>query len=173
MPSRGWSTDKLRILAIAGSLTMTAACDENHSKAPHLVAFASPFVATPLISTSIVPQRIGLTPLFGIRCPVFPSVTTRFDLVLNLAGTSDLFMQQATFRLLDGTHVGGSPLLVSAGELSARFGTTVIRAGSRRSFRFDPQFGCGSFVPLSLSIDLLLLDRLGSRHATTLVVPIG
>ena len=172
MTSSSSLTRGLGVLALAGAVTVAAACDEDYRKAPHLATFASPFVTTPLVTTSIVPSRLGLIPVFGIRCQAFPSVATRFDLVVNLAGSSDLFMQQATLRLLDGSHLGGSSLLVSAADLTARFGTTRIRAGSRRSFAFDPQFGCGSFVPLSLAVDILLLDGAGSRHATTVVVPI-
>jgi hypothetical protein len=151
---------------------MTVACDVDNSKAPHLATFASPFVTTPLVTTSIVPQQLFLTPIFGIRCPAFPSMTTRFDLLINLAGGSDLFMQQVGFTLLDGTHRGASPLLISAFDLSARFGSTLIRSGSRRAFTFDPQFGCGSFVPQFLVVDVVLLDSMGSDHSTKVVVPV-
>jgi len=151
---------------------MTVACDVDNSKAPHLATFASPFVTTPLVTTSIVPQQLFLTPIFGIRCPAFPSLTTRFDLLINLASGSDLFMQQVGFTLLDGTHRGSSSLLISAFDLSARFGSTLIRSNSRRSFTFDPQFGCGSFVPQFLVVDVVLLDSLGSDHSTKVVVPV-
>jgi len=172
MPARGWPADKFGILVLAGSLTMTVACDVDNSKAPHLATFASPFVTTPLVTTSIVPQQLFLTPIFGIRCPAFPSLTTRFDLLINLASGSDLFMQQVGFTLLDGTHRGSSSLLISAFDLSARFGSTLIRSNSRRSFTFDPQFGCGSFVPQFLVVDVVLLDSLGSDHSTKVVVPV-
>jgi len=172
MGARGWPANKFGILVLAGSLTMTVACDVDNSKAPHLATFASPFVTTPLVTTSIVPQQLFLTPIFGIRCPAFPSLTTRFDLLINLASGSDLFMQQVGFTLLDGTHRGSSSLLISAFDLSARFGSTLIRSNSRRSFTFDPQFGCGSFVPQFLVVDVVLLDSLGSDHSTKVVVPV-
>jgi hypothetical protein len=172
MGSRGWLANKFGIAALAGVLTVAVACDEDHSKSPHLVTFASPFVTTPLVTASIVPQLLGLTPIFGIRCASFPSLTTRFDLLINLAGGSDLFMQQVGFTLLDGTHRGASSLLISAFDLSARFGSTLIRSGSRRSFTFDPQFGCGSFLPQFLVVDVTLLDVLGSDHSTKVVVPV-
>ena len=174
MTSSVCSTTGLGALALAASLTFLVACDnDNWQSTPHLATFASPIGATLPGTTSIVPARLGIAPIFGLRCPTFPSISTRFDLVVNLAGSRDLFMQQVTMRLLDGSHVGGSPLLVSAGDLSARFGSTVIAAGTRRTFAFDPQFGCGSFVPVSLAIDVILIDRLGSRHATTVTAPIG
>jgi hypothetical protein len=172
MTSRGRSANNFGILTLAAVLVVAAACDTDYSNRPHLATFASPLAVTPFIATSIVPQRIGLTPVFGIRCVAFPSLTTRFDLVIDLAGGSDLFMQQVGFTLLDGTHRGASPLLISAFDLSARFGSTLIRSGSRRSFTFDPQFGCGSFVPQFLVVDVVLLDLLGSDHSTKVVVPV-
>ena len=172
MGSRGWLANKFGIGALAGALTVAAACDVDYSKRPHLASFASPLAVTPFFTTSIVPQRIGLTPVFGIRCLAFPSLTTRFDLIVDLEGSSDLFMQQVGFTLLDGTHRGSTPLVISAFDLSARFGSTLIRSNSRRSFTFDPQFGCGSFVPQFLVVDVVLLDSLGSDHSTKVVVPV-
>ena len=154
---------------------VTAACDDNHdSTKTHLLAFGAtaPLASTLPFTTSFLPQRLGIAPIFGLRCPLFPSVTTRFDLVVISAGGRDLFMNEVTFRLLDGSNVGGSPLLVSARDLSARIGSTLIPAGTRRTFGFDPQFGC-RFLPLSLEAEIILLERSGFRHATTIVAPIG
>ena len=168
------AANKFVVLALAGSMFVVAGCDNDSiTKSPRVgFGIASPLAAAPLVTTSIVPQRLGLTPLFGIRCATFPSLTTRFDLVVTHAGTTDLFMQQATFRLLDGTHPGGSSLLMSSADLTGRFGSTLIPAGRRRTFAFNPQFGCGTFVPLSLAVDLLLLDQMGTRHTASVSVPV-
>src|SRR5439155_12994975 len=153
------TANKSVVFALASSMLAAVACDSKPttSNSP-AVSFASPLAVTPLVTTSILPTRLALTPLFGVGCLTFPSLTTRFDLVVVHAGTRDLFMREATIRLLDGTHLGGSSLVMSSANLTARFGSTLISAGGRRTFRFNPQFGCGSFVPLSLGIDLLLLD---------------
>lgn len=174
MTSSSHVPSRLGAVALAASLTVAVACDTNDNwrSTPHLATFAGPLATSPLFTTSIVPQRLGITPLFGVRCPTFPSVTTRFDLVVNLGGGSDLFMQQVTIRLLDGSSLGGSPLLVSASDLAARFGSTLIRASTRRTFGFDPQFGCSPFLPRSLAVDLLLLDRMGTRLSSAVIVPI-
>jgi hypothetical protein len=166
-------SNKFVVLALAGSMLATVKCDSKPttSNSP-AVSFAFPLGVTPLVATSIVPTRLALTPLFGAGCLTFPSLTTRFDLVVVHGGTSDLFMREATIRLLDGTHLGGSSLVMSSADLTARFGSTLIVAGGRRTFRFDPQFGCGSFVPLSLGIDLLLLDPAGARHTASVSVPV-
>jgi len=173
MTASACHASRLGVLALAAALTCAACANDNWQSTPHLVSFASPIGATLPVTLSVVPQTLGITPLVGIRCATFPSVTSQFGLVVNVVGGRDLFMQQVTMRLLDGSHVGGSPLLVSAGDLSARFGSTIIPAGTRRTFTFDPQFGCGTFVPVSLFIDIILVDNVGSQHAMTVTAPIG
>jgi len=162
---------RLVVAAFVAAAMLTAACDDNNdsTKTP-LVSFA-PLASTLPFTTAILPPRLGIAPIFGFGCPVFPAVTTRFDLVIVSAGR-DLFMNELTIRLLDGTHVGGSPLLVSTRDLNAKFGSTLIPAGSRRSFAFDPQFGCGRFAPVFLGADVILSERSGFRHTTTIVVPV-
>ena len=166
-------SNKFVVLALAGSMLATVKCDSKPttSNSP-AVAFASPLALTPLVTTSIVPQRLRLTPVFGAGCLTFPSLRTQFDLVVVQGGGFEIFLHEATIRLLDGTHLGPSPLLMSSADLNARFGSTVIPAGGRRIFAFDPQFGCGSFVPLTLGVDLLLLDRVGARHFASISVPV-
>jgi hypothetical protein len=125
---------------------------------------------SPLISTAIVPQQVGLAPALGVACVGFPAVSTRFDLVI-VNGANDLFIQQIGFRLLDVSQIGGSALVVSANDISARFGSSVVRANSQRSFTFDPQFGCGTFLPAFLSAELLFTDTEGSEHRKKIMVP--
>ena len=166
-------SNRLLVAAFVAVAIVAAACDDdnNNSTKTPLVSFA-PLVNTVPFTTAIVPSRLGITPVLGLGCPVFPSVTTHFDLVI-ISASRDLFMNELTIRLLDGTHVGGSPLLVSARDLEAKFGSTLIPAGLRRGFGFDPQFGCGRFLPFFLEAEVILLERSGFRHATTIVAPIG
>lgn len=167
--------NRLVVAALVAAGMWTAACDDNHDTPtkPHQVSFVGlPLVATVPFTTAIFPQQLGFTPIFGLGCGTFPALTTRFDLVI-VSGGRDLFMDEVTLNLLDGTHRGTSPLLVSARDLNARFGSTLIGAGSRRIFTFDPQFGCGRFAPLSLEAQIILLERSGFRHAHTVAVPIG
>jgi hypothetical protein len=125
---------------------------------------------SPIVTTAIVPQQVGLSPALGINCVGFPAVRTQFDLVIVNGGTG-LFISQIGFRLLDASQVGGSPLVVSASDISARFGTALIGPGAQRTFTFDPQFGCGTFVPAFLSADLFFTDTEGSEHHKHVMVP--
>jgi hypothetical protein len=163
------SSKRLAIATLALFSLVLTACDSDRHQPLNPVGFGgTSFV------TSILPEQLGITPISGFGgfgCPLFPSFTTRFNLVVNpFAG--DIFLQEATFRLVDGSSVGGSPLLVSATDIAARFGTTLIPAGTRRTFGFTPQFSCVAFQPRSLLASLVLLDRAGSRHLRTMTVPI-
>jgi hypothetical protein len=167
-------SNRLVVVAVFVAVVMAAAaCDDNNgpSKVPLTNFGSGPLVSTIPFTTSIFPPRLGITPIFGLRCPTLPSVTTRFDLVIIAVGR-DLFLDEVTLSLLDGSNRGGSPLLVSARDLNARFASTLIPAGTRRTFGFDPQFGCGRFLPLSLEADVVLLERSGFRHTASISVPV-
>jgi len=166
-------SNRLVAAAFVAVITMTAACDNDNgpSKVPLTNFGSGPLVSTIPFTTSIVPQRLAFSPIFGFGCPTFPALGTRFDLVI-VSASRDLFIGEVTLNLLDGTHVGGSPLLVSARDLNARFGSTLVPAGSRRTFVFDPQFTCVRFVPQLLEAQLTLLERSGARHTTTIAAPI-
>jgi len=158
--------------ALAAALALGSGCDVDHTNMPHLATFAPTIDVVPFVSTSILPQAVVVVPVFGVGCPAFPSLATNFDLVISVSGKTDQFLRETTFRLLDGTHRGETPLLVSTADLEGKFGPTLIHAGSSRTFAFSPRFGCGTFVPASLSADVVLMDAFGNRHGTTIVVPI-
>jgi hypothetical protein len=153
---------------IVGSL-MLVACDTGNRP----VAPDDPMDPSLIVSGRIVPQSLVLSPLTGVRCPFLTPFTTRFDLLVDLAGSREFFLDQVTFRLSDGSSVGGSPVLMSASDLAARFASTRIVPGTTSRFGFAPRFECGRFVPRSLFTDVVLRDGAGARRTTHLVVPIG
>jgi len=128
---------------------------------------------TPTLAGAIVPQPLVLSPVAGARCPFLTPFTTAFDLVIDHQGGTDLFMEQVTFRLLDGSNVGGSPVLMSSADLAARLGSTRIRSRQTSRFGFTPQFGCSAFLPRSLRADVVLRDASGMPQTTHVIVPIG
>jgi len=176
MPCPRGSANNFGIVTLAVTLIVVlvlgTACDVDYRDRPHLATFSPIAEITPFITTSIFPTAIVVVPVFGFGCGLFPSLATNFDLVISVSGKSDLFLRETTFRLLDGTHRGETPLLVSTADLEGKFGPTLVRAGTRRSFGFAPQFGCGTFVPRSLSADIVLVDSVGMRHDASVVVPI-
>jgi hypothetical protein len=170
MVSRVCATNGFGILVLAVSLITSVGCDRPMSEGPDIGILATPLSVSPFVQTAIVPQQVGLAPALGINCVGFPAVTTRFDFVI-VNGPNDLFIQQIGFRLLDVSQIGGSPLVVSASDISARFGSPLVRANSHRSFTFDPQFGCGTFAPFFLSAELLFTDTKGGKHRKKVTVP--
>jgi hypothetical protein len=128
---------------------------------------------TPTLAGAIVPQPLVLSPVAGARCPFLTPFTTAFDLVIDHHGGTDLFIQQVTIRLLDGSNVGGSPLLMSSADLAARLGSTRVRPGQTSRFGFTPQFGCSEFRPRSLRADVVLRDAAGMQQTTHAIAPIG
>jgi hypothetical protein len=128
---------------------------------------------TATLASAIVPQSLVLSPVAGTRCPFLTPSATAFDLVIDHQGGTDLFLEQVTIHLLDGSNVGGSPLLMSSADLAARFGSTRIRPGRTTRFGFAPQFGCSAFLPRSLRTDVVLRDASGMHQTTHVIVPIG
>ena len=128
---------------------------------------------TAALASAIVPQPLVLSPVAGARCPFLTPFTTAFDLVIDHQGGTDLFIEQVTIHLLDGSNVGGSPLLMSSADLAARLGSTRVRPGQTSRFGFTPQFGCSAFRPRSLRVDVVLRDAAGMQQTTHAIAPIG
>jgi len=159
-------TSRNRALSIiAGSLVLVGCDGHGRLVSPDAID------PSPIVSGRIVPQSIVLSPLTGVRCPFLTPFTTRFDLLFDLAGSRELFLDQVTFRLSDGSSVGGSPVLMSASDLAARLGSLRVVQGSR--FGFAPRFECVRFLPRSLLADVVLRDGAGARRTTRLIVPVS
>jgi hypothetical protein len=162
----GRSKDAICVLAFSVAI-MLGGCDRNNRSFSRIeVTYPSPSV-----TAAIVPQTLRLNPIAGGRCPFRTRYTTAFDLLIDHHGGRDLFVEQVYIRLFDGSSVGGSPVLMSAVDLAARFDSTTVQSGITRRFRFQPQFGCGSFVPRQLRADVVLRDGSGGSHVTRLIVP--
>jgi hypothetical protein len=109
---------------------------------------------------TLTPSLIGLTSLPGFNCPAFSGA---FNVVI-VASTSDLNMSAATFRLIDGTTVGGPSVTIPTDNLTNSFGSTLILAGTSRSFAMHPVFGCSGLHPQQLTADIVVTDRQGTSH---------
>ena len=153
---------------LMGALAI-AACDRQNSSFSR-VQVTGPTAA---LAGAIVPQPLVLSPVAGARCPFLTPFTTAFDLLIDHQGGTDLFIEQVTIRLLDGSNVGGSPLLMSSADLAARLGSTRVRPGQTSRFGFTPQFGCSAFRPRSLRVDVVLRDAAGMQQTTHAIAPIG
>lgn len=149
------------ILAI-GSLAALAACDQNSTTqssivlAPTRPAFVGTMASLPAISIA-TPARLS--------CILLTAAATRLDLLI--AASSFVDVEQVTFRLMDGTHIGGSPITIPRPQLNAQFGSTRVQSGTTRVFAFQPQFLCGSLQPTSFAADVVFFDAVGARQIVT------
>jgi hypothetical protein len=86
----------------------------------------------------------------------------------------DLFLDAVGFRFIDGSSIGRTPLFswFSASELNARFGQTLIAAGTTRAFDFAPRFGCDPFRPQTVIAEVTLRDRSGAQQQMSVSSPI-
>jgi len=146
-----------------------AACDRGNRHVTR-VELTDP---SPVFAGVITPQPLPLAPVAGGVCPFLTPLTTAFDIAIDLHGSEDFFLEQVTIRLIDGSSVGGSPVLMSSADLAARLASTRVRRGTTSHFRFTPMFGCHGFRPRSLSTDLQFRGGSGALQTLHLAVPVG
>ena len=122
------------------------------------------FNISPMLVPSTIPFHI--LPVFG--CPLASPFVTSFSLIIDQRDGIDVFVHEVGFRFVDGAGFD-SPLIFRQGDLATQFGSTLVVAGTSRTFAFQPRFGCGlSSTPHMMVLRLLLLDRHGRTHERTL-----
>jgi hypothetical protein len=122
------------------------------------------FNITPMLVPPTIPFHI--LPVFG--CPSTSPFATNFSLVIDQRDGIDVFLHEVGFRFVDGAGFD-SPLILGQSDLATLFGSTLVVAGTSRTFPFQPRFGCGlNSTPRSMILRLLVLDRLGRSHERTL-----
>ena len=145
----------LFIVVIFGAVT--AGCDDQ----PDAVRLVNGVDFRPGIS--ITPTPIALAPLNDVPCPLGGvAFDTSFHLIVN-AGVHDVTIDSVTVHMVDGSNVGGPSITLPQPELSARFGSTLIPAGTTRDFAVRPNFGCVTAPPIALRSNTLLVDSRGIR----------
>jgi hypothetical protein len=149
----------MRLLAaLCAALALASCASDTPSKG---VAYLN--APTALVSVQFSPLAVPFVATPTAVCPFVPSFTTAFDLVVVAADR--LSLDGVLLRLNDGTHVGGPTLTFPRAELNRMFGSTLI-AGTR-TFPFQPQFACGTFIPRVIIADLDLLDANGVVRTMT------
>jgi len=123
----------IQIVALALS-TLFVACDSN-VQGEFKNELTGPSGGVAIVSFS--PGTIFLSPVGSVTC------LTSFNLVVDARAVGDLFMDAASFRFIDGSSIGQTPLIswFTQPELTTLFGQTLIAGGTSRTFAFSPQFG--------------------------------
>jgi hypothetical protein len=127
---------------IAGSTTVGA------SRTAPVVVFISPGLSG---SAAFV---AGLPPIFDLR--IVASTTVDLD--------------QVTIHMIDGTNLGGPMVTVPRTDLVGQFGSTLIVAGTTRTFTLRPRFVCTN-PPRSVAADITVTDSRGASFGVTAVSP--
>jgi hypothetical protein len=150
----------LLIVVIVGAIT--AGCDDQ----PDAVRLVNGVDFRPGIS--IAPTPIALAPLSDVPCPLGGvAFDTTFHLIVN-AGVHDVTLDSITVHMVDGSNLGGPSVTIPQPELSARFGSMLIAAGTTRDFAVRPNFGCVPAAPTALRSNTFVVDSRGIRQ--TMVV---
>jgi hypothetical protein len=150
----------MRIAAIVCAALALSSCEVHGG----VGVGGSVFVPAAAVGAIISPTVVTVVPVVAVGCPFVPPFSTDFTLVIS--GSSDLFVQGVTIRLIDGSGVGGPTLTFPQAELDRRFGSTLVVAGGRE-FAFHPQFGCGVIVPRAITADVVVADRAGRTQTLT------
>jgi hypothetical protein len=153
----------------SGALTLAmAGCT-----AQEFEQFGSPLVAShsTAFTIGVAPSTLALVSFGSGHAGFCSPFGATFDLIVHNTGTADLLVDEASFRLIDGTTLGGSPITIPSAEMSRRFGRPLVRRGTRRAFRFNERFGCDILRPRSLRIHTRFLVVGGGSAIATVDVP--
>jgi hypothetical protein len=142
-----------------------AACDRPNNGKTYITSTGAELLASsPAVSARVAPLTLPLVRVASPACAIGPAFSTSFDLIFVSVPDSAFFVDRVTIRLNDGT-VLGSPLTFPRADLNAMFGSTLV-AGTR-AFPFRPVFDCGFRSPLSLLVDVTLINSGGSVQSVS------
>jgi hypothetical protein len=107
------------------------------------------------VSVRIAPETFFIgTP--GARACVAGVFSPSFALVVTPFGSRNVSVESATFRLIDGSTVGGSSVTFPQPQLTRMFGTLVVVG--KRTFNFSPAFSCPTTWPRTMAAEVVLSD---------------
>jgi hypothetical protein len=138
------------------------ACDTSTPGTYTVGSVVRPDVA---VSVQIAPETFFVGTPGAFACPggVF---SPAFALVITPFGAARPLVDSATFRLIDGSTVGGPSITFPRPELTRMFGTLVI--AQRRTFAFSPAFGCPAAWPRAMTADVVMSD--GQRFTASMAL---
>lgn len=87
-----------------------------------------------------------------------------FDLVIT--SSKDVNLHHVTIRMIDGTDLGGPTVTLPQVDLVERFGSSHVRAGTRRVLTFRPDFEW-TVPPRGVAADVAFTDDRGDMQRVT------
>jgi hypothetical protein len=113
---------------------------------------------------SLAPLPITFAPLSAVPCTGGGfAFDPSFHLIVS-AGVRDVTLDSVTIHMVDGSSLGRPSVTIPRPELTTRFGSTLINAGTARDFALRPDFGCVGRTPTALRGTALLLDQRGTTQ---------
>ncbi len=154
----------MRMLPVLALALALAACDGNNTR---IHMSGSELVPSTPFGMTIAPQSLGFFPSVA-ACPFSSTFDTSFNLVI-VATSGRPSLDAVTFRLIDGTGLGGPAVTFPRAELNTMFGSTAI-VGTR-SFGFHPSFPCGHGHPSKMNADAVVVDASGNPQTLNVTAP--
>ena len=152
-PGTKWATLSRVPMTLIGLALCISGCDQSGEKTAIVTAPAI------VVVTSGLPTSVALVPISASGC------TVGLNLILTSPG-SNTSVQQITLQLSDGTNIGGPMITFPQADLNARFGGTVVFAGTSQVFPLLPLVPCGSLSRQSAEAAVTIVDARGRRVMT-------
>jgi hypothetical protein len=128
----------MRLLATIAAAAMFLSCDPVPEDLRSVGVVSAPSSA---IGVTFAPPVLTLGPTVLRTCDGVSGLgISPFDLVVVPTNTGRSDLDHVTFRLVDGSSVGGPSVTFPKPQLEQMFGSTALLA--RRSLRFQPVFAC-------------------------------
>lgn len=154
------------VFVAAAAAVAASACGDTPTK-----ILAGPSLSA-VFSASIMPPVAPApsSPFVSFGCAVPPQVAPSFDVVI--VSTIGVNLHEATFRLINGTLLGGPMITFPQPQLTSQFDTVFIAAGTPRTFTFSPHFLCGADPVTAVAADLVLAESNGTLHSVSATRPL-
>src|SRR5437764_13895613 len=113
----------MRLLAMFSAALAFVSCEGNYD-GPRINGGS--FAPSSSIGVSIAPALLTILPSATARCAAGSVLSTAFDLTIVPSDMLRPSVDHVTFRLIDGSSVGGPMVTVPRPELERMFGSTVL-----------------------------------------------
>ena len=123
---------------------------------------------TTVSASRTAPVAVFISPTLSGSAAFVAGLPPIFDLRIAASTTVDL--DQITIHMIDGTNLGGPMVTVPRTDLVGQFGSTLIVAGTTRTFTLRPRFVCTN-PPLSVAAVITVRDSRGVSFGVTAVSP--
>ena len=155
-------------LAIATAVLAAAACDGSGRQVLNPTPLATAGAST---SVSIQPSIIRTQPVHRPACPALPPFVGSLDVHVQ-APASSLTLKRVQMTFIDSTRFAAPAVTLPAPIPTVQFGSTLIEARSRRTFRFTFPLGCNTGRTGTLVVFVVTSDREGREITTEARVPV-